>query len=1164
MAHALANVTLDDKYTRDRGRVLLTGNQALVRLLLLQRQLDAAAGLNTAGFVSGYRGSPLGGYDMELWQNAKLLQESHIVFRPGVNEDLAATAIWGTQQAVLLPGTRYDGVFAIWYGKGPGVDRSGDALKHGNRQGAAPHGGVLVAMGDDHPGKSSTISHQSEQALAAHHIPVLFPASVQEILEFGLAGWALSRYSGLWVGLKCVNETVEGTATVDVDVDVDRSRFLRPDFPLPPGGLNVNPRPMVLREADEMLVVRHRLPAAQAFARANSFDRVVLDSARRRLGIVTSGKAYVDVQQALSALGIDAARARDLGVRVYKVGMIWPLEPEGLRDFARGHDELLFVEEKAAFLEDQAAKILYHLPAAERPRLTGKHDDHGAPLLPADVQLQFSEVALAIARRLSALGAMDEPLQRRLALLEGRITHAKETAPGPATRTPYFCSGCPHNTSTKVPEGSLALAGIGCHTMAGGMNRRTLMPTQMGGEGLNWTGIAPFTAMKHVFQNLGDGTYFHSGLLAVRGAVAAGVNVTYKLLCNDAVAMTGGQPVEGHLTVGEIARQLLAERVRRVALVSDDPGKHRSQGSDVPPEVSIHHRDELETVQRELREAKGVTAIIYEQTCAAEKRRRRKRGEFPDPPKRIVINEAVCEGCGDCSVQSNCVSVQPLETEFGRKREIDQSGCNKDYSCANGLCPSFVTVHGGQLRKPRPAALAPELFASLPPPPSPAIDRSWNVLIAGVGGTGVVTVGSVLAMAAHLEDRRASVIDMTGLAQKNGAVWSHLRIGDAGSALPGARIGLAEADLLLGCDLVTAAEKDSVLTLEPGRTRAVVNTHVQPTAAFQLNPDLRIDADAELRPIRANVQPGRLHAVDATTLALRLLGNTIGANFLLVGHALQSGGLPLSLAAIERAIELNGQAVEFNKRALALGRLAAHDPAAVERELAALAPVTRIAPAQTLDALVERRAAVLTEYQDAAYAARYRALVERVRAAEHERCRGLEGLAQAVARYYFKLLAYKDEYEVARLHSNGDLEKKIEAIFEGDYSLHFHLAPPLLSRPDPQTGRVHKREFGPWIRPVFRALARLKRLRGTPFDVFGYSAERRLDRRLITDYKTMLEDVLRHLGVENHALTVELASLPEHIRGYGRVKAEHLERVRSREQELLARLRSGESRPQAA
>ena len=1163
MSTALAQVSLDDRFTQIAGRVLLSGNQALVRLLLLQRQLDVAAGLNTAGFVSGYRGSPLGGFDLELWANLARLEEAHVVFRPGVNEDLAATAVWGTQQAVLLPGAKYDGVFSIWYGKGPGVDRSGDALKHGNRQGAAPHGGVLVAMGDDHPGKSSTVSHQSEQALAAHHIPVLFPSSVQELLEYGLAGWALSRYTGLWVGLKCVNETVEATATVDVDPG--RFRYQRPNRQLPPGGLNVNPRPMVVREADEMLVVRHRLPAAQDWARANGIDRVTLDGERRGLGIVTSGKAWVDVRQALTALGLDATRARALGVRVYKVGMIWPLEPRGLREFASGHAELLFVEEKAPFVEDQAAKILYHLPQDLRPRLTGKHDERGEPLLPPDVQLDFAAVATAIARRLAALGLDDEALRQRVALLEGRLARARDTRPGPAARTPYFCSGCPHNTSTRIPEGSLALAGIGCHTMASSMNRRTLMPTQMGGEGLNWTGIAPFTSLPHVFQNLGDGTYFHSGLLAVRGAVAAGANITYKLLVNDAVAMTGGQPVEGHLTAAEIAAQLLAERVRRVVLVSDDPDRFRGAAAGLPAGVTVHHRRELDAVQRELRAEPGVTALIYEQTCAAEKRRRRKRGEYPDPPRRTFINEAVCEGCGDCSVQSNCVSLQPLETEFGRKRRIDQSSCNKDYSCVNGFCPSFVTVHGGQLRRPQAAALDGGLFAALPAAPRAAAGDGWNVLIAGVGGTGVVTVGSVLAMAAHLEGQRASVIDMTGLAQKNGAVWSHLRIGGAAGAVPGARIGLAEADLLLGCDLVTAAEKDSVLTLDPDRSRAVVNTHLQPTAAFQLDPDLRLDAEAELRPIRAGVAAGRLHCIDATGVALRLLGNTIGANFFLVGHALQAGGLPLSLAAIERAIELNGQAVEFNKRALALGRLAAHDPAAIDRELARLAPLPESPPAQTLDALLERRAAVLTDYQDARYAARYRALVERVREVERQRCPGRAGLAEAVARAYFKLLACKDEYEVARLHASDEFRRRIEATFEGDYTLRFHLAPPLLSRPDPATGRPRKREFGPWMMGALRILARLKGLRGTPFDPFRHGEERRLERRLVGEYEARIDELLQRLGPTTHAVAVELASLPEHVRGFGPVKAAQLEKVRAREQQLLAELRDGgHAQPAAA
>ena len=1164
-AVALQNVTLADKYTLASGRALMSGTQVLVRLPLLQRAIDEAHGRNTAGFITGYRGSPLGGYDMELWAEKERLEASHIVFRPGVNEDLAATAVWGTQQAPMLPGMKYDGVFAIWYGKGPGVDRSGDVFKHGNRHGASRHGGVLVCAGDDHPGKSSTVSHQSEQALAANHIPVLYPSSVQELLEYGMFGWALSRFSGLWVALKCINETVEATATVNIDGA--RFEYVEPDVPRPPVGLNTNPRPMVQREADEMLVTRYRIPAAHAFARANGIDRVVIDGGQRRLGIVASGKGYTDVQQALQALGLDATRAAALGLRVYKVGMIWPLEPKRLRDFATGHDELLFVEEKAAFIEEQAARILYPLPAAQRPRIVGKFDEQDQPLLPADQQLQFADVALVIAHRLELLGLVDAPLRERIALLQSRQALVQQNAPGPASRAPYFCSGCPHNTSTVVPEGSVALAGIGCHTMAGYMNRRTLMPTQMGGEGLNWTGIAPFTAMPHVFQNLGDGTYFHSGLLAVRGAVQSGVNITYKILYNDAVAMTGGQPVEGHLTPAEICRQLLAERVRRVVLVSDDPAKFRASGAGMPPEVTIHHRDELGTVQLELRATTGVTALIYEQTCAAEKRRRRKRGEFPDPPKRVLINESVCEGCGDCSVQANCVSILPKETEFGRKREIDQSNCNKDYSCVNGFCPSFVTVHGGQLRRPKAATLDRDLFASLPVPAAPACpDQGWNVLVTGIGGTGVVTVGSVLAMAAHLEGKSAAVIDMTGLAQKNGAVWSHLRIGTEVTPMVGARVGLAEADLLLGCDLVTAAEKDSVFTLDRARTRAVVNSWLQPTAQFQLDPNLKLDLDAELRPIRAAVADHRLHALDATTLALKLLGNTLGANFMLVGYALQAGGLPLSLAAIEHAIELNGQAVEFNRTALALGRLAAHDRTAVDRLVesatGASAP-TRIPPAQTLDALVRRRIEYLVDYQDEAYADRYAQLVHKVRDAECERTPGSSGLAETVARAYFKLLAYKDEYEVARLHASTAFREQVERTFEGDYRLRYHLAPPLISRPDPHTGRVRKREFGPWVLHLFRVLARMKGLRGTAFDPFARLADRKLERRLIVEYEALVGEVLAALSADNHAIAVELCALPEQVRGYGHVKQAQLEAARKRQAELLPRLRS-ERRESAA
>jgi indolepyruvate ferredoxin oxidoreductase len=1127
-------VSLQDKYDLDPGRVLITGTQALVRILLLQRKLDSAAGLNTAGYATGYRGSPLGAVDMELWAQATRLSAAGIIFKPGVNEDLAATAVWGTQQASLFPGSTHDGVFALWYAKGPGVDRSGDALKHGNRQGASRHGGVMICVGDDHPGKSSTVAHHSEQALAASQIPVLYPSSVQEIIEFGLLGWAMSRFSGLWVGLKLVNETAEGTATVDIDSS--RYRYQMPDCAAPAIGRNLNPRPMVQREADEELVVRFRLPAALAFARANPVDRVVLDSARRRLGIVTSGKAYSETMLALDVLGIDAAKADALGIRLYKVGMIWPLEPTGIRCFGRGHEEMLFIEEKAASIESQAARVLYDLPVGERPRITGKHDETGGELVPEVRQLAQDEIALILGARLERLDIADAEIRSRLSALRSRRSAKAGLAGAPLGRVPYFCSGCPHNTSTQVPEGSVALAGIGCHTMAGFMDRRTMMPTQMGGEGLNWTGIAPFTSTRHVFQNLGDGTYFHSGLLAVRGAVAAGVNITYKILYNDAVAMTGGQPVEGQLAPTEIARQLLAERVRRVAIVTDEPARYRSATLRPPRGVTVHHRNELAVLQDEFRQIPGVTALIYEQTCAAENRRRRKRGEAPDPPVRMFINEEVCEGCGDCSVQSNCVSIVPKETALGRKREIDQSSCNKDLSCANGFCPSFVSVHGGQLRRRTRTQSA---LPHVPEPPPPSSD-ACNVLVAGIGGTGVVTIGAVLAMAAHLDGRRAAATDMTGLAQKNGAVWSHLRIGPASATQnpPNARLGSAETDALIACDIVAATDRDVLDTLDPERSQVIANTLLQPTAHFQANPDLRMDLQSFSQVLAAAVGPARVRGVRATQAAEELLGSGLGANFVMVGAALQAGALSLSVSAVERAIELNGQAVAMNRAALTIGRLAVHDPGALDTLLrvdqSGAGEAARLAD---LDDVMADRARRLTDYQDEAYARRYRTQLDAVRAVELERI-GRTSLTDAIARNYYKLLAYKDEYEVARLHSGSRFREQLAATFEGSYTLHFHLAPSAFrSR--------RKREFGPWMATVLRLLSHGRRLRGTWLDPFRWQHERRIERQLITEYEQMIAEIAAGLTPSNHAAAIEWAAWPDAVRGFGHVKAQSLARAQA-------------------
>ncbi len=1141
------DITLDDKYDRERGRVLLSGAQALVRLPLMQRARDAAAGLNTAGYISGYRGSPLGGYDLQLAAVASRLAAQHVRFAPGVNEDLAATAIWGTQQVGLLPGAKYDGVFAIWYGKGPGVDRSGDPIKHANRMGTAPHGGVLALFGDDHPGKSSTISHQSEQALAANGVPVLYPATVQEFLDFGLHGFALSRHAGVWVGFKCVNETVEATATVDVDPARVTCRV--PTEELPPGG--VHARFGFDPIGDEVRLVRHKLPRAQAYARANGLDRVSHGVPRAGgLGLVAAGKSWLDVVAALAALGLDEARLAALGVSLYKPGLIWPLEPIGLTGYARGLRELLIIEEKAAFLESQVAHLLYNLPDAERPRLTGKHDAAGEPLLPADVVLEPLEIARAVGARLVALGLADVALRARLAALEAQLAEVLARPADPGQRTPYFCSGCPHNSSTKVPAGSVAFAGIGCHTMALYMNRSTLPPTQMGGEGMTWVGMAPFTDRLHAFQNLGDGTYFHSGLLAIRAAVAAGTRMTYKILYNDAVAMTGGQQVEGHLSVAEITHQLRAERVARIAVVSDEPGKYGAAPG-FAAGVTVHDRSELDALQRALRELSGVSAIVYDQVCAAEKRRRRKRGRLADPARRVLINPLVCEGCGDCSVQSNCVSVEPLETEFGRKRAIDQSSCNKDYSCVQGFCPAFVTVEGGALRRPVATELDGAALAALPEPVAADRAGTVNVLVTGIGGTGVVTVGAVLAMAAHLEGRSASVYDMTGLAQKGGAVLSHVKIAPAGAPPAAPRVGLGEADVLIGCDLVVSASPEALRALDPARTRIALNTHLVPTAAFQLNPDIDFHARELVARVTAQVAAGRAACIDATGASRRLLGDSVGTNLFLVGFALQQGWLPLGRESLERAIELNGAAVALNRRALALGRLAAADP---ERFAALLTAAGRV-PAGAGASPRELREQFLTRYQDARYAQRYRALVERVAAAESARVPGRGELAAAVARYYFKLLAYKDEYEVARLHTGFEFRELLSSTFDGDYRLRFHLAPPGLARPDAATGVPRKVSLGGWMLAVFGVLARLRFLRGTAFDPFGWQAERRLERQLIADYERLVDELLVGLNPRQHALAVELASLPEQIRGYGHVKARHLAAVEQRRAQLLGRFR---------
>ncbi len=1158
----LAQVSLEDRYTLDRGRIYVTGAQALTRLPILQRSRDAAAGLHTGGFISGYRGSPLGGYDIALWQAGDYLRDNHIRFQPGVNEDLAATAVWGTQQVGLHGDSDYDGVFGIWYGKGPGVDRSGDAFKHGNLAGSSPHGGVLVLCGDDPIAKSSTTAHQSEPALIAAGIPILNPANIQEYLDYGLAAIAMSRYSGCWVGMKCVTDTVEGSSSVSVGPG--HMPLIKPTGHIvPPDGVHLR-WPDAFPDQEKRLL-NVKLPVARAFARANALDRISHDlpEGERRLGIVATGKAWADVIEAFQRLGISESIRVALGLTVYKVAMPWPLEPTGVRGFARGQEELLIVEEKRGLIEEQLATILYHSPA--QPRLTGKCDEQGRALLPSHGELSADLLTEVLARRLLRLEPPERISERLTSTLPALSAGSDaDTGQSEVSRMPYFCSGCPHNTSTNVPEGSRAFAGIGCHTMALFMDRRTELLTHMGGEGAQWIGNAPFSKDKHVFQNMGDGTYYHSGFLAIRAAVAAGVDITYKIFFNDAVDMTGGQPVEGQMTPLRIAQELAVEGVRRIVVMSDEPDKY-PRGTPWPDGTAVKHRRELEATQQALRETGGVTALIYDQTCAAEKRRRRKRGQFPDPAKRVFINESVCEGCGDCGVQSNCVSVRPLETTFGRKRMIDQSTCNKDYACVDGFCPSFVTVHGGGVHKAgqaSPAAADSPAPTGIPEPALPAMDGSYNILVTGIGGTGVITIGALLGMAAHLEGKGVSVLDQTGLAQKNGAVGSHIRLSAEPDELHSTRIGRGQADLLLGCDMVVAAGTEALATYQRGRTRAVVNNQVVPLAIFASNPDLPMQDKPMVDKISLAVGADNAFFLAATQQATALMGDAIYSNAFLMGHAWQKGLIPLSREAIQRAIELNGVSTGKNIQAFEWGRLAAHAPDA------AASTANRHAPPQTperaksrdemsLDEIVNHRAGHLADYQNAAYAKRYEQLVNRVREAESRVAPGREELTRAVAIYYAKLLAYKDEYEVARLYSRPLFREQLQAQFEGEYKLRLHLAPPLFAKRDPVTGHLRKKAFGPWVFKAFGVLARLRILRGTVFDPFGYTAERKLERRLIKDYETLVEDVLDRLSADNHEIAAELAATPEHIRGFGHVKQEHLEKAKQQETELLQRFRSG-------
>ena len=1158
LRQALANVTLDDKYSLTSGRAFMSGVQALVRLPMLQQERDALAGKRTGALISGYRGSPLGGYDQALWKAKSYLEKHNIVFQPGVNEELAATALWGTQQLGFAPpgSQKLDGVFGIWYGKGPGVDRCSDVFKHANMAGTTAWGGVLAVAGDDHIAKSSTAAHQSDHIFKACGLPVFFPASVQEVLDLGIHAIALSRFAGVWSGMKTIQEIVESSATADINAD--RVQIVLPEFEMPPGGIHIRWPDSALDQ--EARLFDYKWYAALAYIRANRLNHNVIEGPNDRYGIMASGKAYNDTRQALVDLGLDDETCKRLGIRVHKVSVVWPLEAQTTRAFATGLQEILVVEEKRQIIEYQLKEELYNWPDSQRPRIVGKFDELEGDnsggewsmpnptahrLLRANADLTPTLIVKALAKRLKKLDFPSDVLARIDAQLH--LIDAKERAQNSlvlnpsADRTPWFCSGCPHNTSTKVPEGSRAMAGIGCHFMSIWMDRSTVGFTQMGGEGTPWIGQQHFSNEKHVFANIGDGTYFHSGILAIRQSIAAGVNITYKILYNDAVAMTGGQRIgeraEGHSVV-QIAQSMRAEGAIVIKVVTDEPEKY--DGISLAEGVLVHHRDELDAIQRELREVKGCTVIIYDQTCATEKRRRRKRGTMVDPAVRVMINELVCEGCGDCGVQSNCLSVEPLETEFGRKRVINQNTCNKDTSCLKGFCPSFISIEGGQLKKKtKGQKYSWETLPSLPLPTLPNLStahQAYGVVVAGVGGTGVITIGQLLGMAAHLDGLGIVTQDSAGLAQKGGATWSHVLLAKHQDNIQTTRVSMAAADLILGCDPIVAAGKETLSRMLEGRTHVALNSHSTPTAEFVKNTQWQNPAEICAAEIAAAVGVQGLASFDAEHLSSQLMGDTIYINPMLLGYAWQKGWVPLSHEALKRAIELNEVAVSQNLAAFEWGRHAAHQLPAVQ---ALLSPqqIIHFKKRDRLEDLIATRVEFLTAYQNTSYAKQYEEFVLKVKSVESPLGQSL--LSETVARQLFKLMAYKDEYEVARLHTDKQFLERVKTQFEGDFKVFYHLAPPIIAKRN-EKGHLIKQKMSPHMVLVFKVLAQLKFLRGTALDLFGRTEERQTERALIQEYKEAILELLASLNSKNHGLAVKMANVTEQIKGFGHVKEKHL------------------------
>ena len=1138
-------VSLDDKYSLDSGRVYITGTQALVKLPIIQRQRDKKNNLNTAAFISGYRGSPLGMYDKALWDAKKFLKNNDINFESGLNEDLAATAVWGSQQAGLISKSTKDGIFGIWYGKGPGVDRSGDAFKHANSSGTSPNGGVLALLGDDHTAKSSTLAHQSEYAMVDAQIPVLNPSNVQEILDYGLIGIALSRYAGVWTSMKCVTATMDSSASVNVDLD--RIKIHIPDFEMPADGVHIRWPDDVLTQESRLSNIK--LPAVKAFVKANNINHGVWSKGNKNIGIISTGKAYAEVRQALSDLNIDETYAEKLGLHLFKVGMPWPLEESKIIEFCSNMEEIIVFEEKRPLIEDQVKEIMFN--QANRPqRIIGKRDEDNKDLMASTGELTPDFVSEVIAERITKTNK-DEHILNKLRIIK---QNEPDTAviEGIANRTPYFCSGCPHNSSTKVPEGSKAMAGIGCHFMAAWMDRDTDLFTHMGAEGANWIGMSQFVEDDHIFQNIGDGTYTHSGILAIRAAVAAKVNITYKILFNDATAMTGGQPAEGVPTPAKISHQLFGEGIKRIAVVSDEPEKY-GINTNFAEGTTINHRSEIDQVQKDLRTWPGVTVMIYDQTCATEKRRRRKRGLMEDPDKRSFINDLVCEGCGDCSKTSNCVSIEPLETKLGRKRKVNQSTCNKDFSCVDGFCPSFVTVQGATIKKRKvtPASDLPKnIFDKLPKPKEINLEKPFDIVVTGIGGTGVVTIGALIGMASHIENKGVSVLDQVGIAQKGGAVLSHIRVAASPKSIHSVKVGKTSADLILGCDMVVVTSSPVRELMNINTTQSIINDHETPVAGFVLDPDHSFGGKRIRQIIEKSSK--ETNFINAIKISTAMFGDSIASNMFITGYALQKGFIPVKPESMEEAIKLNNMAVDMNLSAFRWGRMAAYDQKYVEKEAAPFMPNTEINNDEyLLEDIIKDRALFLSNYQNKKYADTYVNLVNKTIATEKKLNNNKDDLAKAVAKYLSKLMAYKDEYEVARLYTNGEFKEKLNNAFEGKLKLKFHVAPPLFAPKDPNTGKLKKITIGSWILPVFKVLSKLKFLRGTILDPVGKTKERKMERFLISQYKEDINKILQEVNSKNISLAVQIASIPEMIRGYGHVKEEHMKKASIKRSQLL-------------